>query len=232
MVTIKLYGDLRRFGTQYDFNVETAQEALSGLFSQLLDLKRVVQAGFYYVKFNGKQITTDELKAYVFSKGDVVIHITPAVEGAGKWGQAIVGAVLVVVGTYSGQAWMVSIGAGMMFGGIASALTKPPQLGESGNGVESSTSNPVGNLDNMTAQNAIVPIAYGEIMTGSLVASIGVESLRNDPKAVPEDPSGKVVMLDRTPIKGIPAISPDGRPYRSDAANDSVLAQLYVVKEG
>ncbi len=197
----------------------------------MMALKQAVVSGTYHVKFNDQEVSVDELGRFAAVHGDSVVHITPAIEGAGKLGQVIVGAALVAVGYVTGQPWLMSMGASLALGGVAKMLTKQPQLGGTGNGVESSTSNPVGSLDNMTAQNAIVPIAYGEVMTGSLVASIGVESVRNDPKAKPEDPSGEVVALTKTPIKGVPAISPDGRPYQSDAANDSVLAQLYVVKE-
>lgn len=236
-----LYGDLRRFGTQYDFNVDTPQEALSGLFSQMADLRKKVIAGVFEVKFNDEIISQDELADAALVGGDRVIHITPAIQGAGKWATVIVGAVLVVAGviitggTFGAGApfgsSLIMMGGSMMLGGLVQALSQPPKMNEPGKGVESSQSSQFSTLDNLTAQGRPKPLACGLIMTGSLVGSQGIESVRNNPDAAAVDPSGEMKEYKKIPIKGIAATAPNGVKYKTDFGHDSVKAQLYKVEE-
>ncbi len=225
-----------RFGTQYEFQVDTVQEALSGLFLQLPLLTQTVRAGLFQVRFDDREVSQEALSALAQQSGYQTVHITPVIEGAGRWGQIILGAALVVVGYFAfgttsplGMG-MITAGMGMTLGGVAQLLSRPPQLGDMAKGVESSVSSSFSNLDNLVAQGRSVPLTYGEILTGSYVYSQGVESLRNNPAEEPLDPEGIVVPLNKKLIQGIRAQAPNGEYYETDGQDDSVLAQLYVLE--
>lgn len=106
-----------------------------------------------------------------------VVHIVPKLAGAAKGGalQFIAGAALTVIGlltSWTGvSSVLVSAGIGMMLGGVATMLTPTPKTPKS-----SQTDNGTGNsyfssLENAVSQGNIIPVPYGEILTGSRVIS-------------------------------------------------------------
>nr|WP_250581380.1 hypothetical protein [Neisseria subflava] len=89
---------------------------------------------------------------------------------------------LIVVGAftwYSGGVSLVVAGVGMVAGGVAQMLTKPPKF-DGGKGVENSRNSGFSNLSNTAAQGQPMPLAYGRIYCGSRVVSQGIESRRLD----------------------------------------------------
>ena len=235
MITVMLYGDLREYGRRFDLHFNTPAEALRALLMQLPGLKNHLREGFYQVRFNGQDQSEESLAETFRQPAGGVLHIVPRVAGAGKNGgiiQTIVGAVVAVVGAYFGQAWAVSLGVSMMLGGVAQLLTKPPSMGLERQGQKSSRNTAFSNLDNIAAQGQPVPLAYGLVYCGSRVVSQGVESRRvetdNDP--VLTNPEAVDVTLDvvKTYTPGKAAIAPNGQPYKTNFADDSVRARNYI----
>ncbi|MFD1806552.1 hypothetical protein ACFSAV_11220, partial [Pasteurella oralis] len=74
---------------------------------------------------------------------------------------------------------VIAMGIGMMAGGVAQMLTKPPQM-QQANDVEKKRSTSFSNLSNMVAQGRMVPLAYGRMLCGSMVISQGVETVNVD----------------------------------------------------
>lgn len=88
--------------------------------------------------------------------------------------QTIIGAVLIVAGTYFGQGWMVNMGYSLALGGVAQMLSPQPK----GLGTQDRPDNkPSYNFNgpvNTSAQGNPVPLAYGLVLTGSAVISAGI----------------------------------------------------------
>lgn len=186
MVTVRFYGALKQFGTQFQLDVKDTAEALKALFSQLPNLRQTMQQGFYKVRIGRQYLDNRHLEQGLFYrlKKGMTIHITPVVAGAKKGGvfQTIAGAVLTIVGIvmlYTPAAAyapnVIGMGVAMMIGGVAQMLTKMPSM-NTGNQAEKKQSTSFNNIHNMVAQGQPVPLAYGQIRCGSMIISQGVET--------------------------------------------------------
>ncbi|NUE95218.1 tail assembly protein [Gilliamella sp. ESL0232] len=179
MAIVKLYGNLKQYGDKFNMSVETAAEAMNGLYCQIKGLKKQIMDGYFRVRINGVDMNEDNLRFGLHSRipQDAVIHIVPQVAGAkGGFLSAIAGAVMVVVGAWTGQYWLVGMGVGMMVGGVAMMLTKLPKTDKSADGGTNKNTY-FSNLDNTIAQGAPVPLCYGLTKIGSKVLSQGLETL-------------------------------------------------------
>lgn len=183
MAKIRLYGDLKQYGDKFDLNIETAAEGLKGLCCQIKGLQQRIIDGWFRVRINGVDMTTDNLQFGLHSRlpENAVIHIVPRVAGAKNSGvfQFIAGAVMVVVGaltSWCGGAALIAGGIGLMVGGVAMMLTKLPKTDKSADGGTNKNTY-FSNLDNTIAQGAPVPLCYGLTKIGSKVLSQGLETL-------------------------------------------------------
>ncbi|WP_211475030.1 tail assembly protein, partial [Collimonas humicola] len=131
--TIRLYGKLgTQFGRVHRFAVSSTGDAIRALCAMLPGFERELMSsadrGIAYACFIGtRNIGADRLND---PAGADDIRIAPILQGSKRGGilQTIVGAVLVVVGTYFGQTWAVQLGASMMLGGVMQMLS-PQQTG-------------------------------------------------------------------------------------------------------
>lgn len=179
MATLRLYGDLQRFGKRFDLSIKTAAEGLHALYLQIPGLRQKIQEGWYQVRIAGKDVTPDDVTARLHEPlpSGAVIHVVPRMEGAGNAGifQVVVGAVLTVVGiatSWTGVGAAVgAAGIAMMAGGVVQMLTPTPKSPTSSHADNGKASVYFSSVDNMIAQGNPVPIPYGEIMCGSRVIS-------------------------------------------------------------
>ena len=180
MAIVKFYGNLKQYGDKYKINADTAAEALNCLYIQIKGLKEDIKKGFFRVRINKKDISEKTIQFGLQSQlpPNSVIHIVPVAAGAKNGGvlSVIAGAVMVVVGCWSGQYWLAGMGFGMMVGGAAMMMTKTPKMKDNAND-DGKKSTSFSSLGNATAQGAPVPLPYGEIMVGSRVESEGVETM-------------------------------------------------------
>lgn len=241
MITVMLYGGLREYGRRFDLHFNTPAEALRALLMQLPGLKNHLREGFYQVRFNGQDQSEESLPETFRQPENGVLHIVPRTQGAGRYGQIIAGIVIIAFTWWNPFGWaaggaMISagyaMGASMILGGVAQLLTKPPSMDLERQGQKSSRNTAFSNLDNTAAQGQPVPLAYGLVYCGSRVISQGVESRRvktnNDP--VLTNPEAVDVTLDvvKTYTAGQAAIAPNGQPYKTNFADDSVRARNYI----
>ena len=241
MITVMLYGGLREYGRRFDLHFNTPAEALRALLMQLPGLKNHLREGFYQVRFNGQDQSEESLPETFRQPENGVLHIVPRTQGAGRYGQIIAGIVIIAFTWWNPFGWaaggaMISagyaMGASMILGGVAQLLTKPPSMDLERQGQKSSRNTAFSNLDNTAAQGQPVPLAYGLVYCGSRVVSQGVESRRvetnNDP--VLTNPEAVDVTLDvvKTYTAGQAAIAPNGQPYKTNFADDSVRARNYI----
>ena len=199
MATIKLYGNLKRFGTAIDLAVEDTAEAIRALCCQLVGFRQALQQGYYKVRIGKHLVTTASLEKDMLYKlnDNAVVHLTPVIKGAKSGGifSAVLGVALIGLafwnplgcaavggtGLLAGAAQMpLMLGAAMLLGGISQMLAPQPKMGSVGTEQEKKQSTSFSNLGNLSAQGRPVPLAYGEILTGSLIISQGIETYNVD----------------------------------------------------
>ncbi|EJH8886654.1 tail assembly protein [Salmonella enterica] len=181
MARVCLYGDLQRFGRRTDLSIKTAAEGIRALAVQIPGFRQRLSEGWYQVRIAGQDTSADNLTARLHEPlpPGAVIHIVPRMEGAKSGGifQVVLGAVAIAAAFWTGGASMAAwgalstglftAGASMMLGGVAQMLTpqpKAPSMHSADNGKQNTY---FSSLDNMVAQGNPLPVAYGEVMTGS-----------------------------------------------------------------
>lgn len=144
-------------------------------------LRQKLNDGWYQVRIAGEDVSEDTLSTRLHEPlpPGAVIHIVPRMEGAKSGGifQVVLGAVAIAAAFWTGGASMAAwgalstglftAGASMMLGGVAQMLTpqpKAPSMHSADNGKQNTY---FSSLDNMVAQGNPLPVAYGEVMTGS-----------------------------------------------------------------
>ncbi|EFP5438404.1 tail assembly protein [Salmonella enterica] len=183
MARVCLYGDLQRFGRRTDLSIKTAAEGVYALAMQIPGFRQRMSEGWYQVRIAGEDVSADNLTARLHEPlpPGAVIHIVPRMEGAKSgWTGILAGAALIAasfipglnVAVWAGAAatWSslaFSLGVSMMLGGVAQMLTPQPKAPSMHNADNGKQNTYFSSLDNMVAQGNPLPVAYGEVMTGS-----------------------------------------------------------------
>lgn len=200
LTKVRLEGSLgKRFGRDWEFDIQTPIEALrmidanvGGVFAWIkqnlkkYDRYRVICT---YEDGSKDSIGPEEL---TMNKRVTMIRFVPILEGSSAAARFVIGAILVVVGTFmigfswgtlSGPGgWMVGLGASMMVGSAIEMLSPKPNL-NGGENYESKnkTSRYFDGPVNTTAQGVPVPLIYGEkILVGShsIYGSVTIQQLK------------------------------------------------------
>ncbi|ELM4219614.1 tail assembly protein [Salmonella enterica] len=181
MARVCLYGDLQRFGRRTDLSIKTAAEGIRALAVQIPGFRQRLSEGWYQVRIAGQDTSADNLTARLHEPlpPGAVIHIVPRMEGAKSGGifQVVLGAVAIAAAFWTGGASMAAwgalstglftAGASMMLGGVAQMLAPQPKAPSMHNADNGKQNTYFSSLDNMVAQGNPLPVAYGEVMTGS-----------------------------------------------------------------
>lgn len=141
--------------------------------------------GWYQVRIAGEDVSADNLTARLHEPlpPGAVIHIVPRMEGAKSgWFGVLAGVALIGASFIPGVnaiAWSIgastmslgsvafSLGVSMMLGGVAQMLAPQPKAPSMHNADNGKQNTYFSSLDNMVAQGNPLPVAYGEVMTGS-----------------------------------------------------------------
>ncbi|ENN1043909.1 tail assembly protein [Salmonella enterica] len=185
MARVCLYGDLQRFGRRTDLSIKTAAEGVYALAMQIPGFRQRMNEGWYQVRIAGEDVSADNLTARLHEPlpPGAVIHIVPRMEGAKSgWFGVLAGVALIGASFIPGVnaiAWSIgastmslgsvafSLGVSMMLGGVAQMLTPQPKAPSMHNADNGKQNTYFSSLDNMVAQGNPLPVAYGEVMTGS-----------------------------------------------------------------
>ena len=184
---IKVYGKLAKHLGQRSFKavVSTPAEAVRFLLANFPELRALMREGQYMVSVGRNPLelgTNPELLHYPSASFET-IRIVPVVAGAGAVGRIILGVALVGLSFIPGfAAWagptayalITGVGASLVIGGIAQLLTPTPKLGTSENDPRRSYS--FSGIQNVSRQGVPVPVIYGEVFTGSVVISAGINT--------------------------------------------------------
>lgn len=177
---IKLSGPLARlFGRthRYFLNRGTAEEAFSALRNTLDGFREAVTAlerrGMVYAVFrNRENVGADKFEL----SGAREIRIVPVLRGSKRAGilQTVIGAVLIVAGTFFGQPLLVQAGIGLAIGGVVQMLSPQAKGLKTSAAPENQPSYAFGSAKNTTASGNPVPICYGRRRWGGAIISAGI----------------------------------------------------------
>jgi|GWRWMinimDraft_9_1066018.scaffolds.fasta_scaffold01877_3 predicted phage tail protein len=206
MKVVKVYGALRKKLGQcrFQFEADTPAQALKALCVNFPGLEKWLidseQDGVGYRVTIGKEKVTEQnavLIAAPFSEREV-FSITPVIAGAGDGaGQILAGVGLIALAIVTGGiasagvalggfmgigtigTAVVGIGASLVLGGIAQALSPAPvnstSTFERGREAAKLESFSFSGIVNTSKQGLPVPIAYGRLFVGSAVISSGLD---------------------------------------------------------
>lgn len=184
MLTIRLYGDLKKFGREFTLQARSPLAAVHALCTMIPALKRRLSQPAkygYHVRVGREFKGSDDVADPCSSRE--IIRLIPATAGSSATVRIVVGVVLMAVGAYM---TMVSDGAGspmgsalmgmgmsLIMGGIAELLAPAPKKAEGLDknvGQSYTFSGPI----NTVGQGPPVSVGFGTLLTGSHVASVQV----------------------------------------------------------
>ena len=198
---IKLYGELAKFLGQKTFEAEVhnAAQAMKFLVVNFPQLEKHMADRYYKVNVGNWELTQEEL---VYPNGQEDIKIVPVVGGAGgSFGKILMGAALIGAAFLTGGASFtfakglefgtgtiagvgsygvvaakaaVYVGGFLVLSGVADMLTPVPKISEMEQDPRNSFN--FSGIQNTSRAGVAVPVIYGEVLTGSVVISAGIET--------------------------------------------------------
>ena len=189
---IKLYGKLAEFvgHKEFEVQVDSVAKAVSFLVHNFEGIEKHMSLQNYHVSVGDYDIDKDEID---YPVGGQDIHFVPVISGAGSGTRKfIIGAVLIGFAIASGGTGL-SLGAGGVFGFTGGSLAAiGGNLGlalvlQGVNDMLFSSEEPTDEEDprisfnfsgvqNTSRAGTSHPIVYGEIMTGSVLISAGIDT--------------------------------------------------------
>jgi predicted phage tail protein len=197
---IRVYGKLAKFLGQRTFEaaVDSAAEAVRFLVVNFPGLERHMADQHYRVSVGTYDLGEDELADPV---GQQIIKIVPVLAGAGRGvGKIVAGVALIAGAFFTGGATigllglaaplavstaLAGIGISLALSGVSELLTPTPTLSGPGSAT-ATTANEAdpresfnfNGIQNTARAGTPLPIVYGEVITGSVIGSIGVDTAR------------------------------------------------------
>jgi len=203
---IKVYGKLAKHLGQRSFKaaVKSPAEAIRFLLANFPSLRGVMSEGEYQVTVGrlGLQLADEPMQLHYPAAPQEAIRIVPVVGGAGSGtGQILAGVGLIaaaillgpVGGGFLGLGANVlgstftlgasaslaigAIGSALVLGGVSQLLTPTSTISS---GTDSATdpkrSYSFSGIQNVSRQGVPVPVIYGEVLTGSVIISAGINT--------------------------------------------------------
>ena len=192
---IKLYGELAKFLGQKTFEAEvhSAAQAITFLVVNFPQLEKHMADRYYKIAIDNWELEEKELH---YPNGQEDIKIIPVVGGEGGRGigRVLLGAALIcgaflinpalsfsfksgVTGFASAGALsqaVVYTGGSLILSGVADMLTPVPKITEQEQDPRLSFN--FSGIQNTSRAGVAVPVIYGEVLTGSVVISAGIET--------------------------------------------------------
>jgi len=195
---LKLYGELAEFigHKEFEVKVNSISQAVSFLVCNFPKSEAYIAERSYKVLVGDYEVGEDELGHPI---GQSDLHFVPVIAGAGGTtrkilgGAALVGLAFATGGasfsftsglTFSssalGGAFIAQtatyIGAGLALSGVSDLLTPTPKTPDFSSEQDPRLSFQFSGIQNTSRAGTPVPIVYGEIFTGSVVISAGVDT--------------------------------------------------------
>ena len=191
---IKLYGDLADFigYKELEAVINSTSDALRFLICNFPKVEAYMSTRYYKVLVNNEEISKEEIN-YPIGKGE--ISIDPVISGScSNTSKIIVGAILIgaaiafpgaslgyggftaVKGYSAFQATVGNIGILLALSGTSGILFPQQELEDFENDQDPRISFSFNGVQNTSRAGTSVPIVYGEIITGSVVISAGIDT--------------------------------------------------------
>ncbi len=196
---VKLYGELADFvgHKELDAVINSTADAMRFLISNFPKLEAHMANRNYQVLVDDYEVSEDDIQNPI-GKSD--IHIVPVITGAGgSTGKFLMGAVLIgasfmfpgagmfgyksIFGAKAAGGFLTgvgtlasSIGASLVLQGVSEMLFPLPKPQEFSNEEDPRISFNFSGVQNTSRAGTSHPIAYGEIVTGSVVISAGIDT--------------------------------------------------------
>tara|TARA_R110002020_G_scaffold81676_2_gene202662 strand:- start:3733 stop:4347 length:615 start_codon:yes stop_codon:yes gene_type:complete len=195
---LKLYGDLAEVTghKEFDIQVNTTAQAVSFLINNFPDLESYMANRYYKVLLDEEEIDTDELH---YPIGQADIKFVPVISGAGgNLGKILLGGALIAMsfgvgGLFTsplafggggigfasaglGAKAAFGIGAALVLSGVSGMLFPVPKTPEFSSEQDPRLSFSFSGTQQTSRAGTPVPIVYGEIITGSVVISGGIDT--------------------------------------------------------
>ena len=194
---IKLYGELAEFvgHKEFEVQVDSLARAVSFLINNFEGIDKFMSPKYYQVKIGNYEIDESEL---TYPIGQEDIHFIPVIAGAGRgFGRILAGAALIGVGIVSGGSGFLAsgglgfgsttgafsitalagnIGIGLALSGVSQMLTPMPKPQQFSSEQDPRLSFNFAGTQQTSRAGTPVPIVYGEIFTGSVVISGGIDT--------------------------------------------------------
>ena len=195
---VKLYGELADFvgHKELDAHINTTADAIRFLVSNFPKLESYMNERYYKVLVDSYEISKDDIQNPI-GKSD--ISIVPVISGAGGGSKLLLGAALiggaflftplsmgsffspiVAPGSFAAAGAMTKaaggIGGALILSGVSDMLFPLPKLPDFADEEDPRISFSFSGVQNTSRAGTSHPIAYGEIVTGSVVISAGIDT--------------------------------------------------------
>ena len=195
---VKLYGDLAEVTghREFDVAVNSIAQAVSFLINNFPQLESHMSSRYYKVLVDEQEISEQEIH---FPTGQGVIKFVPVIQGAGgNFGRILLGGALIALsfsagiftnplafGTESflglakaglGAKATFGIGAALVLSGVSGMLFPVPKMPEFSSEQDPRLSFSFSGTQQTHRAGTPVPVVYGEIFTGSVVISGGIDT--------------------------------------------------------
>ena len=196
---VKLYGELADFvgHKELDAVINSTADAIRFLITNFPKLEAHMNERYYKVLVDDYEIGEEEIQN---PTGKSDINIVPVIAGAGgNFGKVLLGAALIGIGmgafgAFSGQAVSFgakgigffaahplakasfALGAGLVLSGVSDMLFPVPDTPDFTDEEDPRISFSFSGVQNTSRAGTSHPIVYGEIVTGSVVISAGIDT--------------------------------------------------------
>ena len=189
---LKLYGELAEFigHKEFEVKVNSISQAVSFLVCNFPKSEAYIAERSYKVLVGDYEVGEDEL-AHPIGQSD--LHIVPVIAGSGGGtrkillGAALIGGAFLLGPTGFMTAEKLTtgvvlakstayVGASLALSGVADLLTPTPKTPDFSSEQDPRLSFQFSGIQNTSRAGTPVPIVYGEIFTGSVVISAGVDT--------------------------------------------------------
>ncbi|WP_338570380.1 tail assembly protein [Erwinia billingiae] len=162
MLIFKFSGHLRRYFRQVELNVETPAQGLRLLIAQSQEFKKAFLSSKVNLRVAGEDVSEQSVKWHMdrrLDNGSTVLFV-PAVEGA------VVGAIIIAVLSVAYS--------------VYSAHNMKTKTSAEAAETNTITNNSFTSAENRVGQGKPVPILLGEMLVGSNVISLGIDTSNTD----------------------------------------------------
>ena len=189
---VRLYGDLADFvgHKELDAVINTTADAIRFLITNFKGLEAHMNDRYYKVIANKYELSEDDIHNPVGSNG---VSIVPVISGAGGGvGKTLLGVTLIGLSIASGGGFAaisagtfklgaignfaMNAGMGLALMGVSEMLFPLPKPKEFSNEEDPRISFSFSGVQNTSRAGTSIPLCYGEIVTGSVVISAGIDT--------------------------------------------------------